>query len=121
MLCAEMCTKSFNFRAASCSTQAPYRLIEALLLEQSARLGLSEAAKGEEDASLEALQRETPAGPLPFSSVFAIGDNPASGETTGWYNSSFCCYYRLVPWPNATHTVQPPCKGLQQADVSSNE
>lgn len=57
---------------------APYRLIEALLLKQAAGMGLACALQGEEDISLEALERNTSPQPLPFSSVFAVGDNPAS-------------------------------------------
>lgn len=59
--------------------QAPYRLIEALLLEQSARLGLTPPVEAAVDESLAALDAPLPAQPLPFSSIFAVGDNPAAG------------------------------------------
>ena len=55
---------------------APYRLIETLLLEQGAALGLTDDAAPLADAeasSPEALDAEAPAQPLPFSSV-GIGD-----------------------------------------------
>jgi hypothetical protein len=60
--------------------QAPYRLIEALLLRQCLRLGLTDGTQGEEDTSIEGLHLDASPHPLPFSSIFAIGDNPAAGE-----------------------------------------
>lgn len=59
---------------------APYRLMEALLLQQAQLLDLvdGDSGSGSADESPEALDAERPAQPLPFSSVFAVGDNPAA-------------------------------------------
>lgn len=52
---------------------APYRLMEALLLQQAQLLGLVDGDSSSEsappDESPEALDAERPAQPLPFSSV----------------------------------------------------
>jgi len=57
---------------------APYRLIEAMLLEQAAGLGLTDGvpAAGEEDASPKATR------PLPFSSVRTVLRGPCA-ESVG--------------------------------------
>lgn len=53
---------------------APYRLIEAMLLEQAAGLGLTDGAPAaeEEDASPKALDADQPTRSLPFSSVRTV-------------------------------------------------
>lgn len=63
---------------------APYRLIEAMLLEQAAGLGLTDGvpAAGEEDASPKALDADQPTRPLPFSSVRTVLRGPCA-ESVG--------------------------------------